>query len=636
MTKPQTDRLGADELTSFIRAIADEPRLTTVMTLADEMRMTASRSARPADDACLLAEQIRHGDGVSSIAAIHALGAVAHPLADRALLELLDDATEPFAAHAAWALADRVPTPETITALVRTVAAGGFAAMLAERTLVGWSRIDPRPTIAAVHQLQVFDATERSRLHLLLRAVPTLSSSAARRSYDHLRRSSASDGIVVIQPYLHAHIDRDGSGLGAGDAGGVASLLRTLGSALADLDDIADVITITRRHGRPTEVEERCEQLAPRHHVERIDVGPGGAMTAREAWAYRSQIEREFVAIGQALMGRRVLWHLRTADVGTLAAAAAARTLGQPIVFTNTPDPAAVIDTLQDCGRLDRARFAVDDAAEQHWCRVRLAQCLTTHADRLIRPPRSADETDSSDRATVVPEGVEITEIDRAWQRLATTGTADVTRRIIHSLPGERRHLPWLLTVGRLHPSKGQHRIVEAVMGDERLRRLVNIVVVGGDVDHPSADEQSAMELIHQAARDAPVGLVTLTGRLAPAAISDLMARTVERGGIYVCASDREEFGLALIEALVAGAAVIAPCRGGASTYLSEGELGTLCDTTSPASLRAAITHTLTMADDQSRATRARTMVRSTLSVQRMAARLLHVYRDVLTSPVKA
>jgi hypothetical protein len=86
----------------------------------------------------------------------------------------------------------------------------------------------------------------------------------------------------------------------------------------------------------------------------------------------------------------------------------------------------------------------------------------------------------------------------------------------------------------------------------------------------------------------------------------------------------------------VAGAAVVAPLRGGACTYLAEGDLGTLCDTTSLTSLRAAITRTLNMVDDQPRATRARTMVRSALTVERMATRLQKVYRDVLPASVKA
>ncbi len=589
------------------------------MRFAEELRVVASLSPDASRTAARLADLVRNGDDLSALAAVHALGAITDPLADLVLLDLVLDAQEPFAAHAAWAFGARRSSPQAVAGLADLIAGGGFTAMLAERTLIEWSRNDADP----------------------LRADQGLRS-------DSLDVYPVGDGIVVIQPFLHARLDRNGSALGSGDAGGIASLLRSLGNALVQVDDVDEVITVTRRH----DSECRSELLASGHRVERIDVGPAGALPWREAWAYRTQIEQQFLELGRSLAGRRVVWHLRMADVGTLAASAAARRLGQPMVFTAAPDPHIVIDALQDSDRLDRTRFGVEDASAQFWFRARMVERLTAQADRLVLLPRptieqelinlvGVDPTDLAARSTVVPEGVDVAEIESARDRLDRFGPSEHVRRVLDSLPTERRGLPWLLTVGRLNPTKGPQRIVDAVVGDGvdgdgDLADRVNVVIVGGDIEHPSPDEQSTIELIRRAADGANPSLVTLTGHLPPAAVSDLLVFVSANAGVYVCASDKEEFGLAIVEALAAGAVVIAPERGGPRTYVVDGDTGVLCDTLSVHALRRSIRRTLELAGDLDRADRARAMVHAELSVDRMARRLGEVYRELLPSVVNA
>ncbi|HEY5874319.1 MAG TPA: glycosyltransferase, partial [Ilumatobacteraceae bacterium] len=515
---------------------------------------------------------------------------------------------------------------------------------LAERTLIEWSRVDAQPTIDAVARVAGHLADEPSSRQLLanlLRALPDHRPTAEDDRPDHAEDSAR--GIVVIQPFLHARLDRTGSSLGAGDAGGIAALLRSLGTAIANVDDVDEVITVTRR-----DVDEaRTEWLAPGHRVERIRFGPGGVVPWREAWVHRTQIERRLLEIGRALSGRRVVWHLRMADVGTLAAAAVARRLGQPVVFTAAPDPHIVIDALQDGGHLDRSRFAVEDAASQYWFRARMVERLTAQVEHLAVLPRPTIERELVDllgiepadlaaRSTVIAEGVDVDESNRARARLLDGTTPPEVRRVLDSLPVERRRLPWLLTVGRLHPSKGPQRIVEAVVAETDLAERVNIVIVGGDIVRPSPDEQSTIELVQRAAHDSTSGLVSLTGHLPPSAVSDLMAFVAAQGGVYVCASDKEEFGLAIVEALAAGAMVVAPERGGPASYVDDGDTGVLCDTRSPEQLGRAIVRALGRATDLGRAERSRTMVRNDLSVDRMARRLVEVYRALVPSTVNA
>ena len=51
------------------------------------------------------------------------------------------------------------------------------------------------------------------------------------------------------------------------------------------------------------------------------------------------------------------------------------------------------------------------------------------------------------------------------------------------------------------------------------------------------------------------------------------------RGGVYVCASVKEEFGIALLEAMATGLMVVAPDGGGPATYVQDGVTGVLTQT---------------------------------------------------------
>ena len=122
---------------------------------------------------------------------------------------------------------------------------------------------------------------------------------------------------------------------------------------------------------------------------------------------------------------------------------------------------------------------------------------------------------------------------------------------------------------------------------------------------------------------------MTLTGNLPPSAVVGLLAYVAANDGSYVCASDKEEFGLAIVEALAAGAVVVVPQRGGPQTFVVDGDTGVVCDTSSVTALRDGIHRCRALGPKSGRQERAREMVRSTLSIERMASTLGGVYCGV-------
>jgi glycosyltransferase involved in cell wall biosynthesis len=186
---------------------------------------------------------------------------------------------------------------------------------------------------------------------------------------------------------------------------------------------------------------------------------------------------------------------------------------------------------------------------------------------------------------------------------------------------------------------KGFPRLVEAWAGDGELAARFNLVLVGGDLEHPTADEREVLHGIELALERHPAartGLVLLGAR-PHADVERLLsiarhglAGVVSPGGTYACASAKEEFGVSILEALASGLAVVAPDGGGPATYLDEDVAGVLIEPGRVDTLRAGLRRAARLALDEDRAARGATLVRSRFSIATMAATLADTYREAV------
>jgi len=210
-------------------------------------------------------------------------------------------------------------------------------------------------------------------------------------------------------------------------------------------------------------------------------------------------------------------------------------------------------------------------------------------------------------------------------------------------LPPERRDLPVALTVGRLHPVKGMATLVETWATRPELTERCNLLVVGGDLVAPTDDEAAELARIGAAvplAGAAKRGLL-LSGHR-PNSVVRLWMAAVRRGrpglasaaGVYVSASLKEEFGIAIIEAMASGLVVVAPAGGGPATYVEDGLTGVLVDTTRRDALGDGVMVALDLAADPAAtvcADSARVVLRERFGIDAMATALQGVYRQVTT-----
>lgn len=542
-----------------------------------------------------------------------------------------------------------VRAPMTIAPLVRIAADAGEAEQVRVAAVAG---LGQRSGIASAADVVRRLAAGDDHLGAVARlALIDLEAGAEPR---HVRQPGR-DGLTVAQLFLHADIDAELTHAGTGDNGGIATLLVRLGDALVGGDSPVDrVVTLSR--GSVADAAADLDALEGSHVYGRVPLLREPVAQAA-AWSLRVAARRGIRRVLRAA-GDVDMIHLRMADVGSLAAADVARELDIPVIFTVAPDPHAVIQSLDLSGRLTRGNFGEVDLVEHFWFRSRLVQRLAANAAHTVLFPRpelrrdmlelvGIDITARPERHTIVPEGVDLEVVDRAViEASAHAAGAGPTvplaelRALVAELPAERRDLPLLVSVGRLHRVKGMASIVEA-WATGGLRERANLLIIGGDLAHPSADESEQLELIDLVV---PADQRLAAGLLLPGhRPNDVVARWVAATrtglpglvaprGIYVCGSLKEEFGIALLEAMASGLFVVAPDGGGPATYVERGVTGVLTATWDVAQLATAMDEALSASlaeTDDTRAAASHRTVAASFTIQGMATALGSVYAGV-------
>lgn len=702
----------AQSLQRALDEVQQAPFVVDVLRSGDRLAAAAVGADGP-EAVRLLASVVQEPDELTAVAAVHALARVFDDGADAVLTELLSHPRPFLREHASWALQRRLPRIDAIGRLVGVVVAGGFPGVLAQRTLGQWGDCAPEQVALAVEGALAGASgpSVRGRLvetlglvpgpladrALLARATDPDEHPAARlaavaalgdRPYDtaaeavvrdlgtaegdlgDVARLAAIDlgldavepgesgtGLTVAQLFLHADIDRDISRAGAGDNGGVATLLVRLGDALAAQPGVDRVLTLSRGTAR-----DALDALAPAdgHLLTPVPL-LAEATSAPQAWPSRIAAER---GIRRVLRTHRAdVLHLRMAEVGSLAAAEVARELGIPVVFTLAPDPHAVVHALDMTGGLHRGNFGTEDEREHYWFRARLVQRLAEDAAHVVLFPRPELQHDMREllgldvagqpgRFTVVPEGIDLGVSTAAAAELERPGAPGPALTeldaLVAALPEHRRRLPLVISVGRLHRVKGMATLVEAWAGDAELAERCNLLVVGGDLADPSQDEREQLDRIAEVlARFPGAGDGLLMPGHRPndvvavwlAAAREGRAGGIGPAGVYVCSSLKEEFGLALLEALASGLVVVGPAAGGPATYIDDGVTGVLVDTRRPDEVARAIKEAFDLAtapDQADRMSRARERIEADFTVQAMADRLSTIYAGAVRTAARS
>ncbi|MFJ4408517.1 glycosyltransferase [Streptomyces sp. NPDC088910] len=450
-------------------------------------------------------------------------------------------------------------------------------------------------------------------------------------------------GLLVAQPMLLGGLDTPGEGL----SGGLSVLLSGLGDALADTGAVAAVVTVvTACRSELARDDSLLHARGAGHWVLRLPVDAEHPLGQHEMGAHREALAWWAVRLLGGLGARLDVLHARYADDGSLAMAQAAERLGARLVFTATPDPhrqmtvrhgraPAASDDLRD----DLHRVFVADRLVERAARVVAIPGQQGDASELVRHfPQLAAARDGAGPAAP-PEGIQpyVPAASEASDRadllgmvLGGGGSGGARRA---PLGPDALREPLLLCVGRLHPVKQQDMLVRAWL-ERGLYRRSSLVLIGGASDRPSAAETAMRARIGRLLARHPGAahrLVLLT------ALSNTRVRRLERAladpasgarAWYVCPSAKEEFGIAVLEAMDAGLPTAAPERGGVRHYLRDGDNGVLLDTSSAPALGLGLERMLDMPPSAARAlaARGRATVTSGYTLTSTAAALVEEY----------
>jgi glycosyltransferase involved in cell wall biosynthesis len=218
------------------------------------------------------------------------------------------------------------------------------------------------------------------------------------------------------------------------------------------------------------------------------------------------------------------------------------------------------------------------------------------------------------ERIRVVHNGLEYDRISASANR---TDREALLREL--ELPRNRR---LVASVGELNPLKGHEEFIRAAEKVAREFSDVDFVIVGVERSEKSQYKQKLQELARELGLQDRVHfrgwMSSLSGFLG---VVDL----------FVSASHTESFGLAILEAMMCGTAVVATRTDGASEIVTDQETGLLVDIGDPQTLAQAQIQLLRNENERMRlAVAGRDAARERFSIEKMVTETEQVYREAL------
>ncbi|MER7760722.1 glycosyltransferase [Streptomyces sp. NPDC097619] len=517
----------------------------------------------------------------------------------------------------------------------------------------------PLPAAEAARRAATPDRTVRHAawryLHLLPDGPPHLpAAGTAEDAYERLLLDSpdpepqdcgSPHGITVAQTMLHGDLDTPGQGA----SGGMAVLLAALGDQLAAHDGIDRVLTVVTADHDASHATPASSSSAPRTtgcsdcpstppplltRTTGATTGPHspGGPNASSPPCLRSRTS----STSGTRTKRPSRWPTQRP--------------GPEPACSSPPPPDPHRTLVRKHTRAHPGDTAAEKTLRDDLHRVFCADRLVARADTVIAIPGRTGPDDLLRYFPVLrtrygpqgppapPEGIA--------PYTPTPHEEALRRRLLDrlfagdshaaTLSPDDRTLPLLLCVGRLHPVKQQDLLVHTWLTTE-LWRTTTLVVIGGTPHDPSPHEQRMRSTIDTLlrARD-PLAARRLA--LMPAMPNDTVRRLEHAladpvhgtPAWYVCPSAKEEFGLAILEAMEAGLPAAGPRRGGVAHYLRHEENGILLDTSTAAGLASGLRKIASVPPEQRRhwGRAARETVTTRYAIADMARDLTKIYQS--------
>ena len=389
-------------------------------------------------------------------------------------------------------------------------------------------------------------------------------------------------GLTILQSMFYGDFENSGKG----NNGGIAIFLKTLGNELSKSDQVSLVVTLTITNEWSTN-QSIMNYYSDNHLFIRvpiyIDTTDKDPFLKKERFIKRS-VDRFLKKVGI----EPDIFHVRYLDNASKAIALLSKEREKKFVFTLTPDPHRNM-TNKD-GTLKAYSF---NEYVQKVNKIMIGDELISESDQIVGIgnvkvkkelelyfPQLVKE-DKKETIWMISEGIQA---DSDFENKTEKGNKPNELKQIKFKKGFFDR-PIILNVGRLEQQKAQDELVKA-WGNSSISEVYNLLVIGGDLENPSKDEKKMLHSFeeyfseHSQLRDQFHHIGALSNENIRLIEKKIMEHQKQYPQIYLCSSKKEEFGIAILEALAQKFLVLGPERGGVKSYIESGVNGFLIDTT--------------------------------------------------------
>ncbi|MBN3940562.1 MAG: glycosyltransferase [Nostoc sp. NMS9] len=258
----------------------------------------------------------------------------------------------------------------------------------------------------------------------------------------------------------------------------------------------------------------------------------------------------------------------------------------------------------------------------------------------------SAVDVDKDNRFAVIPPGADFSIFGaKARSENEEASYQFVQEQLARDIAENRRDLPVILASSRLELKKNILGLVQAFAISPTLQERANLVLITGALDNPLREEASdemteeVLAPIREAVKENDLwGKISAFGLLHQS--QESLAATyrfmVKRRSVFALTALYEPFGLAPLEAAVAGLPVVATKNGGPSESLRQGdrEYGVLVDPEDPADIARGLERLLCDAQEWEYFAQAgQQRVLKTYTWESTAENYLSLLEQILSSP---
>ncbi len=375
--------------------------------------------------------------------------------------------------------------------------------------------------------------------------------------------------------------------IGKGNSGGLSTFLLQLGKALTNSMEISQVFTLSLRDiSQERSTYHLIQAFEPNHYSISIPFHPGKDPNFINNHSF---LKAMVSVVLEKLKLNPNIYHVRYLNDASLAMAKLAQEKKRSLVLTLTPDPHRSMvreDNLRVIGHGYQEGIEKIHKIEVGKKLLEITQGVIgiggeKAKERLLHYFPELNLMPRNKPFQMISEGIDI--------HLPIKQRMDIEKVLLsskHRFSIDPKNLtkPCILNVGRLHPLKGQQRLLEAFYQSGAYEKY-NLVVIGGNFQTPNEAEADFLNFEQKYLKAHPElrgnylhipGIPNNTVRLIERKINGL--DNSDFPNIYFCSSEKEEFGIAILEAMVEGFIAIGPKVGGVSTYIEHGVNGFLGD----------------------------------------------------------